>query len=265
VRAPSAVDDGGNGASGASSADRDGGGAPRPPPPAAPAAARYTLRPVTDELSFEKGFYVFIRALQLLRAHNEGVVVVGLAGPSGSGKTAFSQRVQQFMPGAAVVSMDMVRRCRLFFFPLSSGNDRARLFFIVAGDDNGRDGARFFSGRRERRERGMQPDGSDENADNPSTKTKTKTNKPKTPNNSTTTPPSSSTTTSTTPALPTTTPCCPTCATCDPASPRTCPSTIFARRAASVTGASIHRPPASSCSREFTRCPSASGRCSTCA
>jgi hypothetical protein len=70
---------------------------------------RYTLRPIADELSFDKGFYVFIRALQLLRAHNDGVVVVGLAGPSGSGKTAFSARVQQFMPGVAVVSMDMVR------------------------------------------------------------------------------------------------------------------------------------------------------------
>jgi uridine kinase len=29
------------------------------------------------------------------------VVQVGLAGPSGSGKTAFSEKVQNFMPGVA--------------------------------------------------------------------------------------------------------------------------------------------------------------------
>lgn len=36
---------------------------------------------------------MFIRALQLLRAHNQGVVLVGLGGASGSGKTAFSAKV----------------------------------------------------------------------------------------------------------------------------------------------------------------------------
>ncbi len=43
--------------------------------------------------SFLQGFYVFIRALQLMKSHNEGVIVVGLAGASGSGKTAFSEKV----------------------------------------------------------------------------------------------------------------------------------------------------------------------------
>ncbi|KIZ05000.1 hypothetical protein MNEG_2962 [Monoraphidium neglectum] len=52
------------------------------------------------------GFYVFIRALQLLKSHNEGVVLVGLGGASGSGKTAFSERVKGFMPNIAVISMD---------------------------------------------------------------------------------------------------------------------------------------------------------------
>lgn len=78
---------------------------------------RYTLRPINEELPFDKGFFVFVRALQLLRAHNEGVVVVGLAGASGSGKSAFSERVQQLMPGIAVISMDMVR----FVFVFASG------------------------------------------------------------------------------------------------------------------------------------------------
>lgn len=42
-----------------------------------------------------QGFYVFIRALQLMKSHNEGVIVVGLAGASGSGKTAFSEKVSR--------------------------------------------------------------------------------------------------------------------------------------------------------------------------
>eukprot|EP00775_Hariotina_reticulata_P011482 gene11482-11626_t len=67
---------------------------------------RVTLKPIDDELTFDKGFYVFIRALQLLRSHNDGVVLVGLGGASGSGKTAFSEKVKDFMPGIALISMD---------------------------------------------------------------------------------------------------------------------------------------------------------------
>jgi hypothetical protein len=48
----------------------------------------------TCTLNGAQGFYVFIRALQLLRAHNQGVVLVGLGGASGSGKTAFSEKVR---------------------------------------------------------------------------------------------------------------------------------------------------------------------------
>ncbi|GBF98882.1 phosphoribulokinase uridine kinase [Raphidocelis subcapitata] len=67
---------------------------------------RWTVTPIDEQLTFDKGFYVFIRALQLLRTHNEGAVLVGLAGASGSGKTAFSERVRGFMPGVAIISMD---------------------------------------------------------------------------------------------------------------------------------------------------------------
>jgi hypothetical protein len=97
-----------NGHGGGADAANGGPAAAAALPPQAPPRARYTLRPIPEDLTFDKGFYVFIRALQLLRAHNDGVVIVGLAGPSGSGKTAFSARVQQLMPGIAVVSMDMV-------------------------------------------------------------------------------------------------------------------------------------------------------------
>ena len=49
---------------------------------------------------------MFVRAVQLLTQRNDGIIVVGLAGPSGSGKTAFSEKVQSFIPGCALLSMD---------------------------------------------------------------------------------------------------------------------------------------------------------------
>ncbi|GIL79958.1 hypothetical protein Vretimale_12820 [Volvox reticuliferus] len=68
---------------------------------------RYTIRAIEETLSFDKGFYVFVRAIQMLKASNTGTVVVGVAGPSGSGKTAFSEKIKNLMPGVAVISMDM--------------------------------------------------------------------------------------------------------------------------------------------------------------
>ncbi|KAG2443289.1 hypothetical protein HYH02_009359 [Chlamydomonas schloesseri] len=68
---------------------------------------RYTIKAIEETLSFDKGFYVFVRALQMLKANNTGTVVVGVAGPSGSGKTAFSEKIKGLMPGVAVISMDM--------------------------------------------------------------------------------------------------------------------------------------------------------------
>ena len=37
---------------------------------------RYTIKPMEEKLSFDKGFYVFIRAVQMLVSNNKGVVVV---------------------------------------------------------------------------------------------------------------------------------------------------------------------------------------------
>ena len=34
-------------------------------------------------------------------------MLIGLAGPSGSGKTVFSEKIRSFIPGVAVISMDM--------------------------------------------------------------------------------------------------------------------------------------------------------------
>ncbi|XP_038693341.1 inorganic pyrophosphatase TTM2-like isoform X2 [Tripterygium wilfordii] len=67
---------------------------------------RYEIVPIQDPLSFEKGFFIVICACQLLAQKNDGIILVGLAGPSGAGKTVFTEKILNFMPGIAVISMD---------------------------------------------------------------------------------------------------------------------------------------------------------------
>jgi len=67
---------------------------------------RYEIAPIPELLSFEKGFFVVIRACQLLTQHMDGIIVVGLAGPSGAGKTVFTEKMLSFMPSIAAISMD---------------------------------------------------------------------------------------------------------------------------------------------------------------
>ncbi|KAF8399251.1 hypothetical protein HHK36_015116 [Tetracentron sinense] len=67
---------------------------------------RYEIVPIPDPLSFEKGFFIVIRACQLLAQKNDGIILVGVAGPSGAGKTVFTEKVLNFMPSIAVISMD---------------------------------------------------------------------------------------------------------------------------------------------------------------
>ncbi|CAI9113408.1 OLC1v1014005C1 [Oldenlandia corymbosa var. corymbosa] len=67
---------------------------------------RYEIAPIQDNLSFEKGFFIVIRACQLLAQHNDGIILVGVAGPSGAGKTVFTEKILNFMPSIAVISMD---------------------------------------------------------------------------------------------------------------------------------------------------------------
>ncbi|XP_076914355.1 inorganic pyrophosphatase TTM2-like [Bidens hawaiensis] len=68
--------------------------------------AQFEIVPIKDSLSFEKGFFVVIRACQMLAQKNDGIILIGLAGPSGAGKSAFTDKIVSFMPSVAVISMD---------------------------------------------------------------------------------------------------------------------------------------------------------------
>ncbi|KAL5749030.1 hypothetical protein ACOSP7_026068 [Xanthoceras sorbifolium] len=67
---------------------------------------RFEIVPIEEPLSFEKGFFIVIRACQLLAQKNDGLILVGVAGPSGAGKTVFTEKVLNFMPSVAVITMD---------------------------------------------------------------------------------------------------------------------------------------------------------------
>ncbi|KAK7309941.1 hypothetical protein RJT34_07091 [Clitoria ternatea] len=67
---------------------------------------RHEIASIQDQLSFEKGFFIVIRACQLLAQKNDGIILVGVAGPSGAGKTVFTEKILSFMPSIAVISMD---------------------------------------------------------------------------------------------------------------------------------------------------------------
>ncbi|KAF2532355.1 hypothetical protein F2Q70_00030772, partial [Brassica cretica] len=69
-------------------------------------SVRYEIVPIQDRLSFEKGFFAVIRACQLLSQKNDGIILVGVAGPSGAGKTVFTEKILNFLPSVAVISMD---------------------------------------------------------------------------------------------------------------------------------------------------------------
>lgn len=88
---------------------------------------RYEIVPIQDSLSFEKGFFIVIRACQLLAQKNEGIIFVGVAGPSGAGKTVFTEKVLNFMPSIAVISMDNYNDASRII----DGNFDGKIYFIL--------------------------------------------------------------------------------------------------------------------------------------
>lgn len=50
--------------------------------------------------SFDEGFFLAVRAIQVLLTKNQRIVVVGVAGPSGAGKTSLAQRITEVIPGS---------------------------------------------------------------------------------------------------------------------------------------------------------------------
>jgi len=71
--------------------------------------ARSEIAPVPETLSFDKGFFLAFRAVQLLRAAAPAgeLIFVALAGPSGAGKTVFAEKLLKLLPGSALLTLDM--------------------------------------------------------------------------------------------------------------------------------------------------------------
>lgn len=68
---------------------------------------RFTIKPKKGTLSFDKGFFVTVKAIQILRKKNDGkVIVVGVAGPSGAGKTSLAHKIISILPKSVLISMD---------------------------------------------------------------------------------------------------------------------------------------------------------------
>jgi uridine kinase len=57
-------------------------------------------------LSFDRGFFVAVKGIQLLRQHNRRTTIVAIAGPSGAGKTSIAKKIAELIPKSLVVSLD---------------------------------------------------------------------------------------------------------------------------------------------------------------
>ncbi|GAQ80951.1 nucleoside triphosphate hydrolases superfamily protein [Klebsormidium nitens] len=62
----------------------------------------WQLLPINKELSFDHGFLVTVKAIQLLRDKKRGVVLVGLGGPSGAGKTSLAEKLTSVLKGTVI-------------------------------------------------------------------------------------------------------------------------------------------------------------------
>eukprot|EP01133_Synstelium_polycarpum_P018602 gene18602-22258_t len=68
---------------------------------------RFAIKPKKETLSFDKGFFLSVKAIQLLRKKNASrVIVVGVAGPSGAGKTSLAHKIVSVLPKTVLISLD---------------------------------------------------------------------------------------------------------------------------------------------------------------
>uniref|UniRef100_A0A0E0GYF9 CYTH domain-containing protein n=1 Tax=Oryza nivara TaxID=4536 RepID=A0A0E0GYF9_ORYNI len=85
-----------------------------PPSPtsasASAAAASSILQSLPLHVSFDRGFYLLVKAIQELRERKDGLVVtVGIGGPTGSGKTSLAEKVASVLGCVVIVSMEDYR------------------------------------------------------------------------------------------------------------------------------------------------------------
>ncbi|PNT60789.1 hypothetical protein BRADI_5g05077v3 [Brachypodium distachyon] len=83
-----------------------------PPSPTAAAAASSSsiLQSLPLHVSFDRGYYLLVKAIQELRERKDGLpVTVGIGGPTGSGKTSLAEKVASVLGCVVIVSMENYR------------------------------------------------------------------------------------------------------------------------------------------------------------
>ncbi|VAH46806.1 unnamed protein product [Triticum turgidum subsp. durum] len=87
-----------------------------PSPTSASAAATASsssssiLQSLPLHVSFDRGYYLLVKAIQELRERKDGLVVtVGIGGPTGSGKTSLAEKVASVLGCVVIVSMENYR------------------------------------------------------------------------------------------------------------------------------------------------------------
>ncbi|KAG2565110.1 hypothetical protein PVAP13_7NG046090 [Panicum virgatum] len=83
---------------------------PPSPSSASAAASSSILQSLPLHVSFDRGYYLLVKAIQELRARKDGqVVTVGIGGPTGSGKTSLAEKVASVLGCVVNVSMEDYR------------------------------------------------------------------------------------------------------------------------------------------------------------
>jgi len=83
---------------------------PPSPSSASAAASSSILQSLPLHVSFDRGYYLLVKAIQELRARKDGhVVTVGIGGPTGSGKTSLAEKVASVLGCVVIVSMEDYR------------------------------------------------------------------------------------------------------------------------------------------------------------